>query len=216
MNQFPGFTSNETFTPVPDALFRLLADLDDPDELRVTLYVLWRIEHMEGAFRQICRSEIAEDEGFMRGISAEGLDRGLEKAVQRGMLIQVESFFFLNSPRGRASAEAMKKGQWRASAQSSTAPRDVPNIFKLYEENIGPLTPLLADALREAEKEYPPEWLKEAFIIAVERNKRNWKYIQAILKRWKEEGHERKDREDAGAGSKRYSKSEFAEYLDHD
>ena len=215
MTPFTGFTSNETFTPVPDSLFRLLGELDDPDELRVTLYVLWRIEHMEGAFRQICRSEIAEDNGVMRGLSAEGLDSGLEKAVQRGRLLRVESFYFLNSPRGRASAEAMKKGQWRASAQSAP-PRDVPNIFKLYEENIGPLTPLLADMLREAEKEYSPEWLKEAFIIAVERNKRSWKYIEAILKRWKEEGHERKDKQDAGKGTERYSKSEFAEYLDRD
>jgi DnaD/phage-associated family protein len=216
MTPFPGFTASETFTPVPDALFRLLADLDDPDELRVTFYVLWRIEHMEGAFRQICRSEIVEDDGFMRGISAEELDRGLEKAVQRGTLLQVESFYFLNSPRGRASAEAMKKGNWRASAQSSVPPRDVPNIFKLYEDNIGPLTPLLADMLREAEKTYPPEWLAEAFIIAVTRNVRNWKYIEAILKRWKEKGYEGKNQQDAGKGSERYSKSGFAEYIDHD
>ena len=216
MNSFPGFTSSETFTPVPDAFFRLLGEMDDPDELRVTLYVLWRIEHMEGAFQQICRSEIVEDDGFMRGMSAEGLDRGLEKAVQRGTLLQVDSFYFLNSPRGRASAEALKKGNWRASAQTSTPPRDAPNIFKLYEDNIGALTPLLADILREAEKTYPPEWLAEAFTIAVTRNKRHWKYIEAILKRWKEKGYEGKNQQDAGKGTERYTKSAFAEYLDRD
>jgi DnaD/phage-associated family protein len=126
-------------------------------------------------------------------------------------------FLFLNSPRGRASAEALAKGQWRESAHiPSTAPRDMPNIFKLYEENIGPLTPLIADTLKDAEQEYPADWTKEAFTIAVARNKRNWKYIEAILKRWKEEGHEGKDRQNAGKSTKRYSKSEFSEYLEQD
>jgi DnaD/phage-associated family protein len=197
MTQFPGFSSSETFTQVPDSLFRLLGEIDNLDELRVTLYVLWRIEHMEGAFRQICRSEIVEDGDFMSGISAKGLDSGLEKAVKRGTLLQVESFYFLNSPRGRASAEAMKKGDWRASAVASTPPRDVPNIFKLYEENIGPLTPMIADELKDAEGIYPPDWIADAMEQSVKLNKRNWKYIEAILRRWKEEGRaEKQDRRD--------------------
>ena len=71
----------------------------------------------------------------------------------------------------------------------SNPPLDRPNIFKLYEENIGPLTPLLADALKDAEQTYPPEWVAEALEIAVKSNKRNWNYVEAILSRWKEEGH---------------------------
>jgi DnaD/phage-associated family protein len=197
MNQFSGFSSSETFTQVPDSLFRLLGEIDSLDELKVTLYVLWRIEHMEGAFRQICRSEIAEDGDFMSGISAKGLDSGLEKAVKRGTLLQVESYYFLNSPRGRASAEAMKKGDWRGSGVASTPPREVPNIFKLYEENIGPLTPMIADALKDAEGIYPPEWIADAMEQSVKLNKRSWKYIEAILRRWKEEGRaEKQDRRD--------------------
>lgn len=216
---FPGFTSSETFTPVPDSFFRLMNDITDADELKVTLYVLWRIEHIEGRFRYICRSEILDDNGFMSRMSAAEVDSGLEKALRRGTLLTVESdaggFYFLNSPRGRASAEALKNGNWRDSARvPSTAPLSRPNIFKLYEENIGPLTPLMADTLKDAEKEYPAEWLAEAFSIAVERNKRNWKYIAAILRRWKDEGYEGKNRKDAGQDAKRYSESQFAEFLD--
>ncbi|MCX6066728.1 MAG: hypothetical protein NT121_13375, partial [Chloroflexi bacterium] len=130
MSPFDGFNSSETFTQVPDSLFRLLGEIDDLNELKVTLYVLWRIEHMEGAFRQICRSEIVEDDGFMRGLTADGLNSGLEKALQRGTLIRVGNpeggFYFLNSPRGRASAESLKKGDWRASARiPSSVPREV-------------------------------------------------------------------------------------------
>lgn len=219
MTQFSGFTSSETFTAVPDSFFRLMNDITDADELKVTLYVLWRIEHSEGRFRYLCRSEILEDSGFMSQMSAAEVDSGLEKALRRGTLLTVESeaggFYFLNSPRGRASAEALKNGSWRDSARvPSTAPLLRPNIFKLYEENIGPLTPLMADTLKDAEKEYPAEWLAEAFSIAVERNKRNWKYIAAILRRWKDEGYEGKNRKDADPNAKRYSQSQFAEYLD--
>jgi DnaD/phage-associated family protein len=201
MKPFAGFTSSETFTQVPDTLFRLLGEIDDLNELKVTLYVLWRIEHMEGAFRQICRSEILEDQAFMQGLPLKSLDAGLALAVERGTLLLVRNaqggFYFLNSPRGRASAEAMQKGDWRASAGVSAPPREVPNSFKLYEENIGPLTPLIADTLKDAEKTYSPEWLAEAIELAVKQNARKWNYVEAILRRWKEEGRaEKQNRRD--------------------
>jgi DNA replication protein len=206
MTDFDGFTSSETFTQVPDSIFRLLGKMDDLDELRLTLYVLWRIEHMEGAFRQICRSEIIEDENLMRGFTSDRLDAGLEKAVERGTLLRVDNadggFYFLNSPRGRVSAEAMRKGEWRlsASAAGSQPPREIPNIFKLYEENIGPLTPLIADALKDAEQAYSSKWVADAIDQSVKLNKRNWKYIEAILRRWKEEGRaEKQDRRNTEA-----------------
>jgi DNA replication protein len=66
-----------------------------------------------------------------------------------------------------------------------------PNIFALYEENIGPLSPLISDQLRAAEQDYPAAWIEEAFRLAVERNKRSWRYIAAILQRWESEGKDR-------------------------
>jgi DnaD/phage-associated family protein len=202
MTDFPGFTSAETFTSVPDALFRLLGEIDDLDELRATLYVLWRLEHLEQPARYIAQPEIAADNGFMRALTVDGLNSGLEKAVRRGTLLQVESdagrLYLLNSPTGRATAEALRKNPPGASARSaSTAPRETSNIFKLYEENIGALTPLIADALKDAEKTYSAALIAEAFVEAVKMNKRNWKYIEAILRRWKEEGRaEKQDRRD--------------------
>lgn len=62
------------------------------------------------------------------------------------------------------------------------------NTFVLYESNIGPLTPMIADALTDAEKTYPSEWIKDAIALAVENNKRNWRYCETILKRWQESG----------------------------
>ncbi len=188
MRKFIGFTDYETFTQIPDSFFRqLLNEIDEADELKVTLYALWRFEHMESRVRFLREQDFA-------GIVPDPAP-ALEKAVQRGSLLQVEknaaARYLLNSPRGRAAAEAFAKGQRDVpeGAASSNPPPERPNIFKLYEENIGPLTPLLADALKDAEQTYPPEWVAEALEIAVKSNKRNWKYVEAILRRWKEEGH---------------------------
>jgi DnaD/phage-associated family protein len=70
-----------------------------------------------------------------------------------------------------------------------------PNIFTLYEENIGTITPLMADHLQEAEERYPADWIREAFREAVELNKRNWRYIAAILRRWEAEGRDHEEPE---------------------
>ncbi len=66
-----------------------------------------------------------------------------------------------------------------------------PNIFVLYEQNIGLLSPLLADELRDAADQYPAEWIEAAFREAVQHNKRKWSYIRAILRRWEAEGRQR-------------------------
>ncbi|NCP85943.1 MAG: hypothetical protein CO094_05530 [Anaerolineae bacterium CG_4_9_14_3_um_filter_57_17] len=218
---FPGFTSSETFTQVPDALFRLMSQIRDADELKMALYVLWRIEHMQSAQRFLSRDEIASDAEWMSGCSAADLDSGLEKAVRRGILLRAGpdagGLYVLNSPRGRVTAEALKKSAGGDSALLPQGFQHKSQIFGLYEQNIGPLTPMLADMLREAETEYPAEWIYEAFEIAVSRNKRSWNYVQAILKRWKQDGKdERKNSEDAGKNSQRYSNSQFSDFFDQD
>ncbi len=65
-----------------------------------------------------------------------------------------------------------------------------PNIFVLYEQNIGLLSPLLADELKDAADQYPAEWIEAAFREAVQHNKRKWSYIRAILRRWETEGRQ--------------------------
>lgn len=216
MTKFKGFTDSESFTQIPDKFFQqLLKEMDDMSELKVTLYVLWRAAQMEGPFRALTRMDFDVKEV---GLGAEEITHGLEKAVQRGSLLRAKKdaavYFLLNSPGGRAAIQALESGVWNPKADS-VLPLERPNVFKLYEENIGPLTPLIADALKDAEALYSDAWIAEAIELAVKNNKRNWKYCEAILKRWKEEGtHGQKDQRDARSGSERYTKSEYAEYLD--
>jgi len=71
--------------------------------------------------------------------------------------------------------------------------------------------------LREAEKEYPDVWFKEAFEIAVAKNARHWKFVEAVLKRWKDKGKdERKDQQDLVKDAKRYTDSDFSEFINQD
>lgn len=215
MNPFPGFTSSETFTQVPDSFIRMMNEIEDVAELKVTLYAIWRIEHMEGNFRGLSEAGF---EAESLGLGGEEIRRGLGKAVTRQTMLKSEHeagvYYFLNSPRGRLSAEAFAKGQVKPSA--AYVPNKS-NLFKLYEENIGALTPLLSDMLREAEREYPGAWFEEAFEIAVSRNVRNWKYIEAILRRWKENGKdERRDSQDSIQDAKRYTEGEFSEFFRRD
>jgi DnaD/phage-associated family protein len=219
MNKFKGFTDSETFSVIPDKFFhQLLKQIEDIAELKVTLYLIWRIEHMEGPFRALSKMNFDVKE---LGLAADEITAGLEKAVKRESLLKIQKdsavYFLLNSPRGRAGVDAIKNGRWNPQDGVSISPAERPNIFKLYEENIGPLTPLIADMLKEAEELYREEWFEEAFTIAVKNNKRNWKYVEAILKRWKEEGtHGQKNQQSSEKSSERYTDGQFSEFLKRD
>jgi DNA replication protein len=224
MAKFPGFTDSDPSTPIPAAFFRhLLTEIDDLEELKVTLFALWQIGNMEG------RVHYMREADFVACLPHP--QAALEKALHRGSLLQAippasnrkgrnpaPPLYFLNSARGRAAALAYTQGGWQPEPGAPALPSpDRPNIFKQYEENIGPLTPIIADALKDAEQTFQPEWVAEALEIAVKNNKRNWKYVEAILRRWKEEGHAKKqDRRNAQEDGRRYSEGEFAEYLKHD
>jgi DNA replication protein len=235
MMTFKGFSNQKThLTPVPEQFFsELLLQIDDLAELKLTFYLFWRLDHLVGDFRYLRRSDFIQDSLFMSSLandpdsSIEFLDTALDQAVVRGTLLAVsmagesagDRLYFLNSPKGRAAVQAIQQGEWRpeqAPDTISTLRLEKTNIFRLYEENIGPLTPIIADALGEAEDTYPASWIEEAFQIAVKRNARNWRYIEAILKRWQEEGRDaREDRRDSEETGQKYIKGELSDYIQH-
>ena len=239
MTTFKGFSESET-SPIalPEAFFReLLHQIDDLDELRIVLYVFWRLDQLEGSIRYLRISDFFGDKNFLQSFgktkekTLKNVEDALAKAVERGVLLEVkidsepghEELIFLNSPKGRAAVQAIEQGQWKPDnhAIDETIFQEQPaNIFKLYESNIGPLTPMIAEALGEAEDTYPAEWIEDAIRIAVERNKRSWRYSEAILKRWQRDGRDVKkekpeDRRDSAENRRRYIKGELSDYIEH-
>ena len=82
---FPGFGDSETYTPIPDSLFSgLLPRIADLTELRVVLYALWRIQHMDSELRALSREDFSEVE---LGLDAAQIDGGLQNAVADQILL---------------------------------------------------------------------------------------------------------------------------------
>lgn len=64
-----------------------------------------------------------------------------------------------------------------------------PNIYKIYETEIGILTPFISDELDEIEKHYPDGWFTMAVKEAKSSTTRvSLNYIKKILVRWEKEG----------------------------
>ena len=192
------------FTPVPNLfLSQVLPQIDDIAELKVILHLFRVLYQRKGTPRFATYGELASDGTFMTGLGGPDiLRRGLERATSRGILLRLtlerdgsdEELYFLNDERGRSAVERIGRGEIELGSLPKTRPcadvKEQPNIFVLYEENIGMLTPLIADELREAEALYPASWIEDAFSEAVTHNKRSWRYISRILERWSVEGRE--------------------------
>jgi DnaD/phage-associated family protein len=65
------------------------------------------------------------------------------------------------------------------------------SLFSIYENEIGLLTPFIADAIEGWLKDGLPEkWIADGIHEAAAQNKRSWKYVEAILKRWDAQGNQ--------------------------
>jgi DnaD/phage-associated family protein len=138
---------------------------------------------------------------LVRGLegSAEALKEALKKAVDRGVLLTLSvagdvdgELFFLNDEPGRQALARIHTGELKLPGLKTSLtpppPEPLPDIFTLYEQNVGMLTPMIADELRDAEKNYPADWIRDAIKEAALHNKRNIKYILKILENWSVEG----------------------------
>jgi DNA replication protein len=242
MKGFAGFPSGkQPFTPIPNLLFsELLPDIDHLSELKVTLHVFWLLAQKKGVRRYVSGEELAADRRLLSGLASPGLSPeealrdALDRAVARRTLLQVTTgeiaaggepgqnarrdWYFVNSEKGRQAVDDLLAGKWTPveTSQRVQLQAQRPNIFVLYEQNIGPLTPLLAEELMEAEDAYPASWIEDAFREAVDLNKRSWRYVQRILERWAAEGKpDETSRRGDERDRRRFIEGEYADYIEH-
>ncbi len=222
---FAGFPHRTRFTPVPNPLFGpLLEQIEDLAELKCTLRIIWLLHQKKGYPRFVALNELMADRTLGKALNGAGdrrteLDRVLSQAVRRRTLLTGtvsleggrERVYALNTDSDRrAMAKLLSQDespQEGFAEQPYDAPTDRPNIFTLYEENIGLLSPMIAEELREAEQLYPLEWIGDAVREAVDQNKRSWRYVSRILERWEREGRSsdgRAGRYSKKTGHKRY------------
>jgi DNA replication protein len=187
MPMFDGFPKGTKALPVPSPfLSSLLADIDDIAELKCTLRFLWHASQVSGAPKWVDATSLLSDAILTTAVgSQDAIRQALTDAVGRGTLVETNGRYLLNTPQ---NAQVV--------AGTAPAPGIAPepvlaqqaNIYALYEANIGLLTPMVADQLRDAEQTYPVEWVEAAIREATERNARNWRYISTILERWATDG----------------------------
>jgi len=208
MEQFRGFPAKMQFTPLPNLFFSsLLPQISDIIELKTTLHILWALYHKRGYPRFITYGELLSNTSLMSSLKeaakppGEALRQALEMATKRGTILHIvldkdgvpEDIYFLNTKSDRQVMAKVQNGELilsglKAEGQADIETEKLPDIFTLYEQNMGMLTPMIAEELREAEKLYPETWIRDAIKEAVNQNKRKWSYISAILERWSTEG----------------------------
>lgn len=236
---FSGFSfEKEKLTQIPASFFtQILPEIIDANTLKILLYAFWWLEQQEADSPYITFSTFTSDEVFMGGLETAQekpeitLKLGIAGLVEGSVFLAADiptkpaqTIYFLNTKKGQAAIKAISQGNLdfldleNNPITLSTAPI---NIYQLYEENIGPLTPMLADALKEIENLYSPEWIEDAFREAIKNNVRKLKYIEAILQTWQNEG--RNDRTDRGRSKKskeeddpyRYIKGKNSDFFNH-
>lgn len=196
MEQFKGFPIKMKFTTVPDFfLSKLLPQISDIYELKTTLHIFQTLYHKRGYPRFATYKELAGNRSLMSSLKGDVqppdkvLHRALDMAAGRGTILHLaldrdgtpEDIYFLNTEADRQVMARIQNGELKLSGLKAIEPAYVdaeepPDIFTLYEQNIGMLTPMIADELRDAEQLYPQDWIRDAIKEAVALNKRSWRY----------------------------------------
>ena len=227
MKPFSGFPARMEFSPIPNPFFsQLMPQISDINELKTTLHILGVIYRKKGSPPLGTAGKLRGGAGLMVGHRGaeepreEGLSKAHKMATQRETVLRLEinggkkpdGIYLLNTPSNRLAVAKMQSGELKLTGLKARIPppastEELPNIFTLYEENIGMLTPMIAEELKEAEKLYPITWINDAIKEAVNQNKRKWGYISAILERWSAEG------KSDGAYRRDYKKEDPDKYI---
>ncbi len=202
---FAGFPGVARATAIPNLFFAaVLPEMQSAEELLAFLWVSRLVQEQHGEARFVNVDQVWAYEGAARsfeqlGHGRTGLERGLGGCLELRALLALqltgpageEIVYFVNNPGSRRVVARAQGGELRLKPE--TVAHEVviearPTIFRMYEENIGTITPFVGERLLEAAATYPAAWLEDAFREAAELNARNWRYIERILKRWAEEG----------------------------
>ncbi len=203
--------SDKQDVPIPEwFLYDTAPKIREMVEMQVML-ACFRLAAEFSETEPIAEARLVQDERLNQALRFDGattlpdgeIKRGIELALARDTLLA----FSLETQAGRRvrwlliATEENRMRLRRYESGALPAPelpdesdvagpvvRSRPGVFRLYEQNIGLVTPIIADRLVEALELYPEQWIEDAIGAAVSYNRRNWRYIQRILETWATEG----------------------------
>lgn len=193
---FPDMLGQSQFPqPLIDGL---IAKIDSLPELKVTLFCFWAFgqRQTQDGLYWLRKADFAAHRKI-HGLDEAQWIRGLTDAVARGTLLPVyanapdgtmEMVWVLHTPKAWETVGSPDCAARLDAAGHLVILPPRPSIYKLYEENIGPLTGLIGDELTGLRDDYGEALVREAIHVAVEYEKRNLAYVKGILRRWRKEG----------------------------
>ncbi len=239
-NIFQGFSAQDRHIIVPEPFFSdLLPLINDVAELKLTLFCMWALQQREGRYRYLTWADFTSSASLMDGLQATAPDAPpkdtlaatLERVVAHGVLLPTQisrsdggelKLYFMNSARGREALAAIEQGRASFDEHEQVEilpPR--PTIYRLYEQEIGTLTPMISDDLKDLQSTYSEEWLRDAIRVAVREEKRSLKYVAGVLLRWRKQGKtndeinpQNEPMVDDGYG-RRFITGKYADFIDH-
>jgi DnaD/phage-associated family protein len=190
------------FTPVIDGMIPQLGAFT-----ALVFGKMWRYCQMSDGVCKASQDRIADE----LGVSRQSINKHIEKLVETGYMEDLTPDLLGMPHQYRDTGRANLSINLTATCQKSLQPpvknfdtkkeskKDTKKnedeaalsaISKAYSAEIGIITPMIADELREASMAYPVQWTLDAIHEAATQNKRGWKYVLAILARWKAQGNQ--------------------------
>jgi|TARA_B100000959_G_scaffold284069_1_gene354659 DnaD/phage-associated family protein len=201
-----GFPRGVQFTPVPNPLLAsLLEEIDSLDELKVVLRTIHGLHRQRKVPASIDFEELYSDRTVAAMLDAHGgqleeiVEQAIHSATERGILLVVDGGtgqrrICLNTEPVRRAlvrqgidmlALTNRNNETWADNESAKPRQDA---VTFYEQNIAPVTSLVAENIHAALEQHPEDEVQLAIRKAAEANARSWNYIAAILRRWSTEG----------------------------
>ena len=212
-------------TQFPQALVDgLIAKIDSLVELKVTLFCLWAFGQRDppDGLYWLRKTDFSAHRK-VHGLDEAEWVRGLAEAVKRMTLLPVyanapddgiELVWVLHTPGAARILGAPDCAARLDAAGHLVILPQRPTIYKLYEENIGPLTGLIGDELTTLAADYSDDWVREAMYIAVQREKRNLAYMKGVLRRWRKEGKRLEGNEQPAERDGRSVTGKYADFFE--
>jgi len=201
-------------TQAPNDLFDCLMKEMTESELKVTLAVIrGTLGYHRNGF-DLSLAKMAD----MTGLSENGVMAGAKAAEQRGTIERVNNGRQTTNWRVLFSTSASEvRRKWSTSASEARLPQPVRQttsasegqsrvkesikkekettllaaVFDAYFNcGFGQITAMAQEYVTEAVNEYTAEWVIEAMRAASKANAHSWKYVEAVLQRWKKEGYQ--------------------------
>lgn len=179
--------------------WKIIEQTEDISQLKMILYVFYSLAQQTTLPAFVTHHELLSSGPALLRLSNEDFSKTLQSLVENGTLLFLKQadnhhdIYLANTRSNRELIEQIERGEFRFKEDSNVSaekrnPQKSPNIFVLYEQNIGMITPMLSEELKAAAELYPAKWIEDAFKEAVLQNKRSWRYIARILERWTSEG----------------------------